>query len=626
MPTYVVTAPDGKEYEVDAPKGATQEQALAYFQQNWKPAKQEVIDPTEGMSGTEKFLAGAGKAFYDVGRGAGQALRGVLPEQLANRLDLPTQADIDAAKKRDEALMRTGAGLAGNVTGNIAATAPAMFIPGVNTAVGGAAVGAGLGAIQPVATGESRLSNAVVGGVAGGALPSMVGGYKAARAALYDPLVAQERIMGGALTRAIGEENAPAVAQALRNRGAQTPNVRLSAGAISENEALTALEDAIQSQLPSSALGRQAQANRSALAGALRGIGQDEAAIASAKEARDEAANVLYGKAMQADAMRRDLVNEANLANVGMESLGNVRVAELTTPGLKKLMERPTFKQATTFARQLMADQGIAVGKTGAPETLQELHYVKLALDKMKNPNASTSAERVANASINNISEALTKELADVSPMYGAGRKAFEQMSRPVNQMQIGQRLYNTLVPATSGENPAALNYNALAKALRNPDVVAQQATGFKGATMRGAMEPEQLATIQGVSSDAARIGEAIKRGMGTGSPTARRMAQGDMISEHFAENAPIISKLIGAASKVPGINVLSKGASFLGEVAGGKLNQNMIGKLDEMLANDPAGVARLVEQELKRLKPSERSQVLQLLPQTLMLSLPSQQ
>lgn len=39
MPTFVVTAPDGKEYEVTAPEGATQEQVLAYVQANaGKPA------------------------------------------------------------------------------------------------------------------------------------------------------------------------------------------------------------------------------------------------------------------------------------------------------------------------------------------------------------------------------------------------------------------------------------------------------------------------------------------------------------------------------------------------------------------------------------------------------------
>lgn len=40
MATYIVTAPDGKEYEVTAPEGATQEQVLAYVQQNYAQAGQ----------------------------------------------------------------------------------------------------------------------------------------------------------------------------------------------------------------------------------------------------------------------------------------------------------------------------------------------------------------------------------------------------------------------------------------------------------------------------------------------------------------------------------------------------------------------------------------------------------
>jgi len=38
MATFVVTAPDGKEYEITAPEGATQEQVLSYAQQNYASA------------------------------------------------------------------------------------------------------------------------------------------------------------------------------------------------------------------------------------------------------------------------------------------------------------------------------------------------------------------------------------------------------------------------------------------------------------------------------------------------------------------------------------------------------------------------------------------------------------
>ena len=38
MPTYVVTAPDGKEYEISAPEGASQEEVLAYARKNYGQA------------------------------------------------------------------------------------------------------------------------------------------------------------------------------------------------------------------------------------------------------------------------------------------------------------------------------------------------------------------------------------------------------------------------------------------------------------------------------------------------------------------------------------------------------------------------------------------------------------
>lgn len=587
----------GKTFEVDAPDAQT---AWVWANQTVSkaPKQIETIDPTEGMSGTEKFLAGAGKAIYDLGRGAGQRLRDVLPDKLSNTLGLPTEADIEESRKRDAALMRTGAGMAGNVAANVATTAPVMFVPGANTVAGGAALGAALGYMQPTGKDESAVSNAVAGGAFGGALPAAVSGFKGVKTALYDPIAGQNRVIGGALTRAVGEDNAARVAQALRNRGADTPGVKLSSGAISENEALSALEDAIQSQLPRGELTRNAQVNRTALANALRDIGQDDAALIAAKEARDATAGAAY-------------------RNASAESVS-------PTPAMQEMFNTPAMQEAWKRAQRIAANEGEKISM-GNDMPVKALHYLKMGVDDLMR-DATSGIGATEKRAIAGLKERFLGELDQLSPEYAAGRQAYTEMSRPVNQMQIGQKLYNTLVPATAGDNPASLNYNALAKALRNPDVVAQQATGFKGATMRGAMDADQLATIQGVSSDAARLGEALKRGMGSGSPTARRLAQGNILSEHFAENAPLTTKLISMASNVPGINLVTKGASAVGGLIGNKINQNMVGKLDEMLANNPQQVAGLIEQELKRLNPSDRAQALKMIPQALMLSLPSMQ
>lgn len=182
-----IELPDGTILE--APDGADP----SVVAKNYLARQSPKFDPTEGMSGSEKFLAGAGKAFTDIGRGVRQVfdasnavtvtpeLRQQDPEgaeyieglkQDAQRL----QQEINESRQLDAPLMKTGAGVAGNIVGNVAAAAPAAFVPGANTAVGAAAVGGVLGALQPTAEGESRLANAALGAGAG------VGGYGVGKA------------------------------------------------------------------------------------------------------------------------------------------------------------------------------------------------------------------------------------------------------------------------------------------------------------------------------------------------------------------------------------------------------------------------------------------------------------
>lgn len=128
-------------------------------------------DPTEGMSLFEKAAAGVGKSVYDTGRGIGQML-GMVSRQ-----------DVDEARKRDAALMDTGAGLTGNIAGSLA---QALFVPGGSTVKGAAMLGGAMGAVQPVGTDESRLQNIAIGAGLGGATAKgahMLGDALEARAA-----------------------------------------------------------------------------------------------------------------------------------------------------------------------------------------------------------------------------------------------------------------------------------------------------------------------------------------------------------------------------------------------------------------------------------------------------------
>lgn len=100
-------------------------------------------------------LAGAGKAFTDIGRRVGQAVGAV------------SETDIDEAKKLDSELMNTKAGLAGNVAGNVAMFAPTAFIPGANTVTGAALTGAATGLLQPTGTEDSTVKNVLTGAAFG---------------------------------------------------------------------------------------------------------------------------------------------------------------------------------------------------------------------------------------------------------------------------------------------------------------------------------------------------------------------------------------------------------------------------------------------------------------------------
>lgn len=81
--------------------------------------KAKAPDPTDDMGAFDKFAAGAGKAVADLGRSAGQGVRWLSPK-LADAVGAPTDADIAESHRLDASLMDTGAGMAGNIAGNIA--------------------------------------------------------------------------------------------------------------------------------------------------------------------------------------------------------------------------------------------------------------------------------------------------------------------------------------------------------------------------------------------------------------------------------------------------------------------------------------------------------------------------
>lgn len=172
------------------------------------PVQEEKNDPTEADSlpvripftdigfdipaskGVANLAAGAGKAVVGAGTGLKQ-----LAMEAGNKLGMVDDSTVaglranqDEVNKRDKPLMDTGAGLAGNIAGNVATVA----LPGAGLARGAQAVnavrlanaaraisapssilesiasGAAIGAAAPVGTDEDRAMNVGLGAVGGG--------------------------------------------------------------------------------------------------------------------------------------------------------------------------------------------------------------------------------------------------------------------------------------------------------------------------------------------------------------------------------------------------------------------------------------------------------------------------
>lgn len=140
---------------------------------------QSARDVTGGMGTMDKFNAGVGKAFSDLGLGVKQ------------RLGLASRDDVAEARRLDAPLMNTGAGKVGNFAGNATMMAA---IPAAGTVPAAAAVGGLIGMLQPSASVKEDVLNTglgAAGGAAGQYIANLAGGAAASQQARNTTQTAQ---------------------------------------------------------------------------------------------------------------------------------------------------------------------------------------------------------------------------------------------------------------------------------------------------------------------------------------------------------------------------------------------------------------------------------------------------
>lgn len=501
------------------------------------PEWQSKYGATSNMSATQKFLAGAGKAFTDAGRGVKQIIdvpavaleEAFGGEKLSRALGMPTakesaaqtQLDINEAKRQDASLMQAPAGKVGAVTGTVAAALPTVFIPGANTVAGSALVGAGLGFTQPVAGDESRLQNTAVGGVAGALGPVLAraaaAGYKGAKA-LLEPFTAKGRaaIAGRTLERfgvtagdVAGATGKPTVTGAVPTLAEQLTDPAAAAGAARLQDAIRAVDPDIAGKFAA----REA-ANNAARVNTLRELAGEGGQREFYQVARNSAAKELYDRAFS--------------VGIDLSKLSAAERGEIT-----KLMKMPAIKEAMKTAQEIAANQGMNLANR--PQgSVEGLHLMKLSMDdQIANLSNGTVSQVNKAKAIQAARDRLVTFIERISPSYGEARATYASMSKPLNQMDIADALFRKGTSATGdlAGNPRLMP-EKFVNLLKNETATVKAATGRDLGKLSEVLDPDQFQKIMAIGQELDRAAAMGRAANGPGSATAQRLASQNVLRQ----------------------------------------------------------------------------------------------
>lgn len=532
-------------------------------------------DPTEGMSGFDKFRAGVGKAMVDTGRGLGQMVGAV------------SRDDVAESRALDAPLMDTGAGMAGNIAGNVGmALAPGGILKGAGMAAkaaglgsaanalstaGGIAmaptnipaalgVGAVQGAIQPSASNGETIGNIGLGAVASAAVPALIRGGQMVKAAI-DPFSdsGQSRIIGRAMREAAG--GGASADDAVRNMRAATelvPGSLPTAAEAAQNPGIAALQRTAMATDPvamNAGAARQTSNNQARL-NALRELAGADGRREFFAANRESTADGLYAAA------RRIGIDPAALTP---EAQANIAAFQQRIPD-----------SVMAEAQQLAKINGETMGPEGS---IQGLHWIKKGLDSLIKREAGPNGSSDFLRAYTGLKSDLMAGIEQLSPKYAEANATYAAMSRPINQMDVAQELINKSVrPIDERVMPGMY-----AKSLN--DRLAAKVTGIPSNTLEKVMEPGQLGTMRGVEADLARMLFAENAGRGVGSDTIQKLAYSNIMNK---------SGLPSFMSDIPGAGLLGRFA----DLGYKRSNAEMSSKLAQSML-DPQQAAQHMEKAI---------------------------
>lgn len=501
-PAVSVTAPrptpeESAQFEKEqAPQADTAEMIAGH------PATRFALGAASPALGTGQFFANLSPAQAMMIPGAGPflAAAGVLNPSAGKRAN-EQAALLEAMKQRG--MQARGddtdiAGLAGSVLSPVslgmnkimnAVTLPKKMLQG-------AVVGGTGAAMQPVTgTGDfdaTKLEQGATGTALGGAIP--VAGK--VLGTVGDKL---SHMLPGGLDKKVGEilntaagSKIKDVVDALTNAqplvGGRMPTAGQAAAPAGSAEfsALQKISEAINPTKYNDINAVQ-QAGRESV---IRAIGRDEPTLNAAIGKRAGNALQNYGKAYE------------------QQIKGD--------PDLAVLASNPYFAEALPDATKLAKANGI-----DAKNNLTEfLHFVKLSLDKNLAKTGDTALSTTEKSAVQDVKKQLVDWIGKKNPDYEAARAEFAAASKPINQMQVGQKLSEVITNPLTGAEKA----QAFVNAAENAPKTIKSATGQRYNSLDQVLEPINANNVQRVSDELSNLAQLKDLANKGGSAVAKQL------------------------------------------------------------------------------------------------------
>lgn len=504
----------------------------------------------DGMSGAERFWAGAGKSVMDNALGTAQVLSSDLGPLVAGIPGLVTReigkrgfSDRLQQEARDRAeldapLMDSGAGIAGNITGNLLQLiGPGVAARGTSVASavlpttirGGALQGAALGAAQPVTGDGQRAVNALAGGAFGG-----IGA--AAGNALGSLYRGARNVLAGGGLNSTDQRVANVLAREATNPNALTitpsavPGVQRTLGEASGDSGLMALENTLRAQ-NRGVFEAGDLSNNAARVTQLQRIAGSDADMAAAEAARNAASEGLRERAFAegAETLARNQQADALMlpASTGMSQLRQ---------GLRSIARsgagNPNVQNAANAVSRALDQTGDSVGG---------LYNVRKYIGDLLNGRAAgdDASARAASRELIQMRDMIDENLAARAPSFPEYLDAYRTASKPINRMEVGREILSRSSSTAQDQlgNPI-LTPAGVARATNDLDAIAAKATDFKKAKASDILTPDDLASLRAVQDDMQRIAQR-SRSSAVGTQTHER----GTISERIAKES-IVGKV----------------------------------------------------------------------------------